>query len=219
VQHDGARLTRRESSNTRRGTADDTVFIANLYRLFSRVGLDRLRRAAYTEATLRVFLESKVTMHGASTSSLNLVSWEGALGVVAPATTHAAPVVRAPDSWDRLGIQVNERALDYYQPLRRIKAYVEQNFAETITLERAARVAGLEKKYLSALFHRKVGIAFKRWVSAVRIREALRLMAEADHSITDIAFTVGFGDIRTFERCFKRCLGATPREMKKRISP
>jgi hypothetical protein len=43
---------RHESSRATRSGADDTVFIADLYRLFRVIRLDSSRRAAYTgEAT------------------------------------------------------------------------------------------------------------------------------------------------------------------------
>ena len=44
-------------------------------------------------------------------------------------------------------------------------------------------------------------------------------MRSQDHSITEIAYAVGFRDLRTFERAFKRHTGQTPLSFKKSVAP
>ena len=113
--------------------------------------------------------------------------------------------------------QINEWAFEYYAPLRRVKQYVRDNSAENISLEQVAQIAGMERKYFSTFFHKKVGICFRYWLMGVRIGNAISLMEHENQSITQIAFETGFMDLRTFERAFKRCTGFTPREFKNRI--
>jgi two-component system, response regulator YesN len=113
--------------------------------------------------------------------------------------------------------QINEWAFEYYAPLRRVKQYVRDNSAENISLEQVAQIAGMERKYFSTFFHKKVGIRFSDWLRGVRIGNAISLMGDENYSITQVAFKTGFMDLRTFERAFKRCTGFTPREFKNRI--
>ena len=113
--------------------------------------------------------------------------------------------------------QINEWAFGYYAPLRRVKQYVQDNYAENISLEQVAQIAGMERKYFSTFFHKKVGICFSDWLRSVRIGNAISLMEDENYSITQVAFKTGFMDLRTFERAFKRCTGFTPREFKNRI--
>lgn len=114
--------------------------------------------------------------------------------------------------------QINERAFEYYARLRKVRQYVEDNYPEYISLEKAAQIAGMERKYFSTFFHKKVGICFRYWLMGLRIGKAISLMETANHSITQIAFQIGFMDLRTFERAFKRCTGLTPAEFKKRVT-
>src|SRR3989442_6887071 len=100
--------------------------------------------------------------------------------------------------------KINERAFRYYSSLRRIKQHVEARYSDAIPLQTAARIACLEKKYFSAYFHTKVGITYTRWLTSVRIAKAMDLIRNADDSLTHIAAEVGFGDLRTFERAFKK---------------
>ncbi len=113
----------------------------------------------------------------------------------------------------------NGAAFDYYPRLNRLHQYVEQTYSEPISLKKAASVAALESSYFSSYFRAKVGITFTDWLRQVRIKKAMELMKAKDFSITEVAYEVGFGDLRTFERAFKQYTRRTPREFKKTVAP
>ncbi len=46
----------------------------------------------------------------------------------------------------------------------------------------------------------------------------MELLKARDFSITEVAYEVGFRDLRTFERAFKRYALKTPREFKKSVA-
>jgi transcriptional regulator GlxA family with amidase domain len=110
-------------------------------------------------------------------------------------------------------------AFKYYDRLARVKRYFEDNLSEPFSVETAARIACLSEKYFSTFFHRKTGVRFKEWVNAVRIERARQLIDERNRSVTDVAFDVGFQDLRTFERAFKRNSSMTPLAYKKSVRP
>lgn len=115
--------------------------------------------------------------------------------------------------------KINQAAFTYYERLRRIKQYVDGNSFEDVSLGTVARVAGLEKKYFSAFFRLKVGIGFKDWLTYLRIGRAMELLERQDQTITAVAFAVGFRDLGTFERAFKKATGMTPQVFKKSVRP
>ena len=115
--------------------------------------------------------------------------------------------------------QVNEAAFSYYARLERLKRYVDGHYFERIDLQTAASVAGLEVKYFSVFFHAKTGIRFREWLSRQRVERAMEQMARQNHSITELAQMVGFQDLRTFERAFKKQTGMTPLAYKKSVRP
>jgi len=110
-------------------------------------------------------------------------------------------------------------AFRYYPRLHKVKEHVERHLSEDISLAAAAEVAGLEQKYFSAFFHAKTGVCFKGWITHLRVNRAIELMRSRNHPITDIAFAVGFHDLRTFERAFKKYTGVTPRAYKRSVRP
>jgi len=113
----------------------------------------------------------------------------------------------------------NGKAFDYYPRLKRLREYVEQSYSEPIPLEKAAGIAALESSYFSSYFRAKVGINFTDWLRQVRVKKAMELMKSRDFAITEVAYEVGFRDLRTFERAFKQYTLTTPREFKKSVVP
>jgi AraC-like DNA-binding protein len=111
------------------------------------------------------------------------------------------------------------RIFSYYLPLQRVREFVDSNLSEPIPLRAAARAAGLEEKYFSAFFHRKTGVCFRDWLAGRRVERAITILKQRDDTITSVAASVGFQDLRTFERAFKRRTGVTPREFKRSVAP
>ena len=112
-----------------------------------------------------------------------------------------------------------DQKLDHYPRLKRLREYVEQSYSEHIPLEKAAGIAALESSYFSSYFRTKVGITFTDWLRHVRVKKAMELLKARDFSITEVAYEVGFRDLRTFERAFKKHTLKTPREFKKTVAP
>ncbi len=114
---------------------------------------------------------------------------------------------------------VNYGAFQYYSRLKRVKEHVDEYFSEEISLEKAAHIAATEKTYFSTFFRQKVGITFTDWLRQLRVAKAIEIIKTRNQSICDIAFEVGFGDLRSFERAFKRYTHMTAREFKQSILP
>jgi len=115
--------------------------------------------------------------------------------------------------------EINWRSFEYYPPLDRIKRYTEEHYPEEIPLSCAAEVAGMEATYFSTFFRKKVGIRYTDWLSCMRISHAIRMIESHDRPIAAVAMAVGFCDLRTFQRTFKRITGMTAREYKEKIRP
>jgi two-component system response regulator YesN len=115
--------------------------------------------------------------------------------------------------------QINEAAFSYYARLQRVRDYVEEHYTERLSLAEAAQVAGLSETYFSSFFHEKVGVCFTAWVTHFRVQQAIALIETQNISITEVAHSVGFRDLRTFERAFRRHMGMTPVAYKRSVRP
>jgi transcriptional regulator GlxA family with amidase domain len=98
----------------------------------------------------------------------------------------------------------------------RVLRHVMQDLTKRTTCASAARIAGLERGYFSKRFRCVMRVSFTHWNARVRIDEAKRLLKAIDLSITAISASVGYDDVTTFERAFRRVEGICPREYRRR---
>ena len=61
-------------------------------------------------------------------------------------------------------------------------------------------------------------MSFKRYLTAIRMHEAKRLLQETDRLVIDIALTVGFNSISHFNRVFKASTHISPLEFRNKKS-
>jgi len=105
-----------------------------------------------------------------------------------------------------IGFQHSTNPFDYYKRLKKVREYVERHYFERISLHTASEIACLETKYFSKFFHERTGCNFLSWLEIFRVAQAMKILETDDSAIFEIAYKVGFGSVRTFDRAFKRKL-------------
>lgn len=90
--------------------------------------------------------------------------------------------------------------------------YVDEHYAEQITLVDAADHLNLSPGYLGGLFKAELGITLKAYLRRVRIARAKELMHDPRYNLTEVAMRVGYEDISYFSQCFKEETGVRPSE-------
>jgi two-component system response regulator YesN len=95
-----------------------------------------------------------------------------------------------------------------------IVEYLQQHYAEPLSLEILSHLVGYSAPYLSSMFHKDTGISLQTYQQKLRIEEACRLMAQADLKLMDISQTVGYSDIKHFSKVFRRWKGLSPKEFR-----
>jgi AraC family transcriptional regulator, positive regulator of tynA and feaB len=94
----------------------------------------------------------------------------------------------------------------------RVRGYLEARYRDPrLTAGRAARELGMSRRWLQAQF--ESGRGFAAALARRRLEAGLALLRDpaAEHlTVTEIAFAVGFNDLSTFHRRFRRCFGMTP---------
>lgn len=93
--------------------------------------------------------------------------------------------------------------------VRRTKRFLDERYAESVSLGQLARLAGLSAYHLNRSFRRKIGIPPHEYQLQVRILKAKSFLRRG-RSISETAFLVGFVDQSHFTRHFKRSVGVTP---------
>lgn len=102
-----------------------------------------------------------------------------------------------------------QRKGDEDQVVQRAKLFLEEHFAERVSIHDLARVARLSPFHLNRSFCQKVGMPPHAYQLRLRIAHAKRFL-RLGHAVSDTACFVGFFDQSHFVHSFKRSEGVTP---------
>jgi AraC-like DNA-binding protein len=94
--------------------------------------------------------------------------------------------------------------------LKKVFEHIQHRYAEKITVDAAARLAGMSASRLMKTFKRVAGMTLVAYVNHVRLANAARLLRETSRNVAEIAFDVGFSDQSYFDKRFKRAFGLSP---------
>ncbi len=94
-----------------------------------------------------------------------------------------------------------------------IQKYVDEHFSDSeFSLERLGSELKYNKKYLSTVFKRHVGVGIVEYLHTVRIQHACTMLRQGFTSVSDVAFRCGYPDAQYFSKVFKRRMTISPRE-------
>lgn len=111
-----------------------------------------------------------------------------------------------------------QKRQDQNRPIRMAKQYIEEHYAESLTLEQVSGVVGLSPSYLSTVFKKDTGVTFLEYLSSVRMDMAKQLLKNTSFTVADICEKVGYSDVRYFTKSFKKYSGLKPNEYRKLYS-
>ncbi len=94
-----------------------------------------------------------------------------------------------------------------------LMAIVNDHIGEPdFNVEAFAREVGMSRMHLHRKIRALTGQSTGEFLRTVRLRQAARLLREGGHSVTEIAYAVGFQTPTYFSKCFRDDYGMTPSE-------
>lgn len=100
--------------------------------------------------------------------------------------------------------------------IRIVKRYIRAHYREDISLSALAEMVNISPVYLSRLFKKEEGINFLDYLNQCRIEEARNLLRDIQLNINDISELSGFHNTKYFSKIFKKSVGITPSEYRRR---
>ncbi|MGN0709748.1 MAG: bifunctional transcriptional activator/DNA repair enzyme AdaA [Anaerovoracaceae bacterium] len=101
-----------------------------------------------------------------------------------------------------------------YHPMAEIagelKEHIDKMYMMQSEWQARTRELGLSERRMTEIFKETYGMTPKAYTDNLRLKEAERMLKETDEKIIDIAASVGFGSLATFNRFFKEETGLSP---------
>lgn len=95
------------------------------------------------------------------------------------------------------------------------KEYVKNNLSTDLSVSKLASQAGLSRPYFTELFTKETGASPAKYITEERLKYAKELLFTTTLSISEIAIDVGYEDVSSFIRFFKKHIGKTPLDLRK----
>jgi AraC-like DNA-binding protein len=121
--------------------------------------------------------------------------------------THSQPVSVIADSLKQFHLTTVENA----------RAYIFENFANTISLQQLARHCHVSPFHFSRIFKAIMNISPHQYLTEVRLNHAKVLLSTTDKSISDIAFACGFNNAEHFSTAYRYRFHTTPSNSRQQI--
>ena len=120
----------------------------------------------------------------------------------------------------KINISDNSKiATDQSELFDKINEYVVENISkmDSISVSNIALHFGISIGYISKLYRQKTSMTFIGYVLELKLKEAKRLLEKSpDIKIKDVALMLGYTNTISFIRLFKRKLGITPGEYRRK---
>ena len=101
-----------------------------------------------------------------------------------------------------------------FKKLQPVLTYLENNYHKEIDLGMASDMVNMSYYHFSRYFKKAIGHSFTEYLNLVRVLEAKKLLLTEELNISEIAYKVGYSNISSFNRAFKKINGLTPTEFK-----
>ncbi|MCM0610399.1 MAG: AraC family transcriptional regulator [Ideonella sp. WA131b] len=100
--------------------------------------------------------------------------------------------------------------------VHRAVALMQADLARPWSLELLAQGAGLSRTTLAERFRTAMGDTPLSHLRTLRLQKAMQLLGEPRRKLDDVAQAVGYQDAFSFSKAFKRALGVSPGEFRRR---
>lgn len=95
--------------------------------------------------------------------------------------------------------------------------FIERHVTDALTLDAVAAAVELSAYHFVRVFRAGIGVTPHQYLMRVRLQHAIALLRDTALPVTDVAYEVGWGDLSTFNRTFRRDVGCTPMQLRRRL--
>lgn len=102
--------------------------------------------------------------------------------------------------------------------IRKVEEWLETHWSQPVAAAEMAEIARLSERQLVRRFKTATGKTPIEYLQNLRIEQARHLLETTTSSVSDITWSVGYEDINTFRKLFRRSIGLTPNQYRERFN-
>jgi AraC-like DNA-binding protein len=160
-------------------------------------------------ATIKYMAEHNITIHMLSGSNRNIYSSIAEFDTLEEIEAYMNELYQAIVENLEDSYEVNESR--YWD---QIMKYIHEHYKEDIVFEDLAEKIGISYSYLRKLVKEETGKSLMDNVNILRIEEVKRLLLHSNMNISQIAIEVGYRNVQSVNRFFKKYEGVSPSDYK-----
>ena len=105
------------------------------------------------------------------------------------------------------------------QHILKVINYIEEHVTSDISIEELTGIVPLARRNLEIKFKNETGVAIYQFILDRKIEYISHLLLTTDKNLKEIAFSAGYGAVRSLCRIFKKNTGYTPYIFRKKVRP
>lgn len=125
-------------------------------------------------------------------------------------------LIRGHSSYGALTIEPPRRGLADWQ-VRKVTAYMRDHLDEEVGLDELAGLLSLSRFHFATAFRLATGKTPHEWLVGERIGRARLMLENPDVPVTEIALAVGYQTPSSFAAAFRKLVGVTPTDFRRRL--
>lgn len=135
-----------------------------------------------------------------------------------------------PDATDRIAVEAASYADAVMEELRKTRKWgahhylhkavehIQEHYAKpTLDLQEVADLCEMSPSYFSRVFKQEIGVSFIHYLTGIRLDQAKSMLEDSRYKTYEIAQTIGYEDYPHFAKMFKKQVGLSPSEYRKRL--
>ncbi len=125
-------------------------------------------------------------------------------------------LVRGHSTYGSIAVEAPRRGLADWQ-VRKVTGYMREHLDEEIGLDELAALLSLSRFHFGTAFRLATGRTPHDWLVGERIERARELLRDPLRPVTEIALAVGYQTPSSFTAAFRKVLGVSPSEFRRRL--
>lgn len=101
------------------------------------------------------------------------------------------------------------------QVVHTVEAYLRESYPDQVSLDELANLVNYSPYHLIRLFKQTTGLTPMAYLMHIRIEQAIKLLKNSKHTVSDISQLCGFGSHSHFTSTFRRTTGYSPSAYRK----